>query len=331
MAIILTQAEVRTLLPMGTCIDLMGDALEVLGRGEAINPLRTGVKMPDGAGLLGMMPGWMATPPALGIKVVAVFPGNHGTDFDSHQGLVALFDTTNGVPLVIMDASEVTAIRTAAASGLATRLLARETASDLAILGSGVQASTHLEAMLEVRKIERVRVYSPNESNRNAFAARASKRYALDVVAVDSAKACVEGADIICTATSSREPVLCGDWIAPGAHINAAGACFPASRELDTAAVVLARLFVDRRESAVNEAGDFLIARKEGAITDDKIEGEIGELLLGTLKGRQSDDEVTLFKSLGIAVEDLAAAHHVWRCAVEQEVGTIVELGGVRE
>lgn len=331
MAIILTQAEVRSLLPMGTCMDLVADALEVLGRGEAINPLRTCMRMPEGSGLLGLMPGWLKSPSALGIKVVAVFPSNHGTDLDSHQGLVALFDTERGVPLVIMDASEITAIRTAAASGVATRLLARETASDLAILGSGVQARTHLEAMLEARNLRRVRVYSPDERNRNAFAERESERHALKVTAVGSVEACVEGADIICTATSAREPVLRGEWIAAGAHINAAGACVPKSRELDTAAVARARLYVDRRESAMSESGDFLIAREEGAITNEHIVGEIGELLLRTVEGRRSEDDVTLFKSLGIAVEDLAAAHHVWRRAVDEEVGTVVELGGVRE
>jgi len=185
--------------------------------------------------------------------------------------------------------------------------------------------------MLLARKIRRVRVYSPTTRNREAFAERESERHTLTVTAMDSARACVEGADIVCTATSSSEPVLLGEWIAAGAHINAAGASVPSARELDSAAVARARMFVDRRESTLNESGTYLLAREEGAITGAHIAGEIGELLLGQVEGRRAEDEVTLFKSLGLAVEDLAAAHHVWRRAVDDAVGTVVELGGVRE
>lgn len=329
--LILTQPQIRALLSMRVCMDLVADALATLARGEAENPLRWVVKHATGSSLLGMMPGNLSSPAALGLKVVAVFPENHGTAYDCHQGVVILFDAQNGVPRAILDASEITAVRTAAASGVATRALAREDAGDLAILGSGVQARAHLEAMICARKVRRVRVFSTSRVNREAFAERESMRHGIYIEAVDSASAAVEGADLVCTTTSSREPVLEGKWLAPGAHVNAAGACTKTARELDTEAVVRARLFVDRRESALNEAGDFLIPRSEGALGDEHILGEIGEVLIGRCAGRGSNEEITLFESLGIAVEDLAAAHYLDRRAREKGVGTLVELGGSRD
>jgi ornithine cyclodeaminase len=242
-----------------------------------------------------------------------------------------LFDPENGVPRTILDASEVTSIRTAAASGVATRALARAGAGDLALLGSGVEARTHLEAMLVARPLRRVRVYSPDRGRREAFAERESERHGIRVEPVDSARAAVEGADLVCTVTSSRVPVLEGRWLAPGCHVNAAGACLKDARELDTEAVRRARIFVDRRESALNEAGDLLIPMAEGALDAEAIQGELGEVLLGSCAGRRTDDEITLFESLGLAVEDLAAAHYLDRVGRERGVGVLVDLGGRRE
>ncbi len=329
--LILTQPEIRALLSMSVCMDLVAAALAGLARGEAKNPLRRGMLLADGRGLLGLMPGSTTSPPTLGLKAVTVFPGNHGGDYDAHQGVVVLFDPKNGVPRAILDASEITAIRTAAASGVATRALAREDAGDLALLGSGVQARTHLEAMLVARRLRRVRVFSPRRGNREAFAARESARHGLRVEPVDSAQAAVEGADLVCTTTSSKEPVLAGRWLAPGCHVNAAGACLKNARELDTEAVRRARLFVDRRESALNEAGDLLIPMAEGLLTAEHIRGELGEVLLGTCAGRTARDEVTLFESLGLAVEDLAAAEYLERVGRARGLGVQVELGGKRE
>lgn len=328
--LVLTQSEIRALLSMGVCMELVAEALLALARGEAQNPLRRGMRVADGRGLLGMMPGSTSVPLALGLKVVTVFPGNHGSEYDAHQGVVLLFDPENGVPRAILDASEITAIRTAAASGVATRTLAREDAGDLALLGSGIQARTHLEAMLVARALRRVRVFSPSRTNREAFAARESQRHGIRVEAVDSARAAVEGADLVCTTTSSHEPVLEGRWLADGAHVNAAGACVKQARELDTAAVLRARLFVDRRESALNEAGDLLIPMSEGVLGADHIQGELGEVLLGRCAGRRTDEEITLFESLGLAVEDLAAAHYLERVGRERGVGLCIELGGKR-
>jgi alanine dehydrogenase len=328
--IVLSPTEVRELLKMPDCIQLMEQALKTLGRGEAVNPLRRGMVLPEGKGLLGMMPGYLGSPEAMGLKIVSVFPGNHGTDFDSHQGIVMLFEMEHGTPLAIVDASEVTAIRTAAVSGVATRILSRPDASVLAIIGSGVQARTHLEAMISVRTITEVRVFSPNEHNRNEFAKREAARYNVTIQAVGSVAEAVHGADIVCTTTSAREPILLGEWLSPGMHINAVGSSVKFTRELDTSAVVRSRLFVDRRESTANEAGDYLFPLQEGAITEKHIIAEIGELLLGEMTGREGRDEITLFKSLGLAIQDLAAAHYLNDAGRAARVGTIVNLGGTR-
>ncbi len=328
--LIVNQSEVPTLLPMGECVAVMEQAFKALARGDAILPLRPVMWLPDKVGALGMMPSYLADIAAMGLKAISVFPGNHGTEYDSHQGVVLLFETKNGRLLAIVDATSITAIRTAAVSGVATKLLARADASDLAILGSGTQARTHLEAMLGVRSIRRVRVWSQHSENAARFAERESQRHGINVEAMPTAQSAVDRADLICTTTSAREPVLMGEWIAPGAHINAVGSSVSFARELDTAAMVKSRLFVDRRESTLNEAGDFLFPQQEGAIGDDHIRGEIGDLLLGKLEGRRSAAEITLFKSLGLAIEDLASAYHIYTKAVEKGMGTWLPLGGRR-
>jgi ornithine cyclodeaminase len=316
--VIISGAEVRALLPMAACMDAMTDVLRTLSAGNAVVPLRTVLPIPGSSGLLVTMPAYTGAPRAFGVKVISVFLGNHGTPYDSHQGSVLLFEAEHGSLLAIIDATEVTAIRTAAVSGVATRLLARSDASHLAILGAGTQARTHLDAMRLVRSLRTVRVWSRRLETARRFAECESERHEIEIRAVESARSAVEGADIICTVTSSPTPVLEGAWIAPGTHINAAGASTAATRELDTAAVVRSRLFVDRRESTLAESGDFLIPRAEGALSDDHIRGELGELLLGAVSGRTSGEEVTVFKSLGLAVEDVAAAQRIYeeRCRV---------------
>jgi ornithine cyclodeaminase/alanine dehydrogenase-like protein (mu-crystallin family) len=329
--LILDQASVRRLLPMAECIDVMAETLSGLARGEALLPLRQVLLLPGGKAAFAAMPAYLATPPAVGLKVITVFPGNHGTAYDSHQGAVLLFETEHGRLLAILDASSITAIRTAAVSGVATRALARPDASRLALLGTGVQALTHLEAIAHVRPLASVRVWSRDPAKAAAFAATARARHSLEVEAAPSAREAVAGAGVVCTVTSSREPVLEGSWLAPGTHVNAVGASLPSARELDSAAVARSRVFVDRRESAAHEAGDLLIPTAEGAIGADHVLGEIGEVLTGRVAGRRAPEDVTLFKSLGLAVEDLAAAHHVYRRAREVGAGTWVELGGARD
>ena len=328
--LIVNQSEVKQLLPMAECIEVMAAVLKTLAGGQAILPLRPVMWLPEKVGALAMMPAYLGDLQIMGLKIVSVFPGNHGTEYDSHMGAVMIFETKHGQPLAIMDAAEITAIRTAAVSGVATRLLARKDAGDLAILGSGTQARTHLEAMLLCRKIRRVRVWSRNPKNGRQFAECESSCHNMQVELMPTVQTAVQGADIICTTTTSPDPILPGKYLLPGAHINAVGSSVPFAREMDTEAVVISRLFVDRRESTLNEAGDFLIPKKEGAIGDDHIQGEIGEILLGRIKGRNKPQEITLFKSLGLAVEDLASANHIYKKAIEREMGTMAELGGSR-
>jgi ornithine cyclodeaminase len=323
----LSAADVRALLPMRDCIDLMADALSALATGHATVPLRSLLWLPDRSGLLGMMPAHYAPANVMGIKVISVMPGNHGTSLDAHQGMVIIFEATHGQPLAMADASEITAIRTAAVSGAATRVLARDDAGDLAIFGSGTQARTHLEAMLVVRPIERVRIWSRQPDRAAAFAERESARHGITIESCSSAEIAVRDATIICTTTASREPILMGSWLTPGAHVNAVGSSVKTARELDGAAMSRARIFVDRRESVLNEAGDFLLARDEGAITNADIVAELGDVIAGLAPGRERADEITLFESLGLGVEDVAAAWFVYSRALEQGRGTSVPLG----
>jgi ornithine cyclodeaminase/alanine dehydrogenase-like protein (mu-crystallin family) len=328
--LVITQAQVSQLLSMAECIQVMEQAFRWLVDGETLQPLRQVTWLPDKNGLLALMPAYLAGIQAMGLKAISVFPGNHATPFDSHQGVVLLFETRNGQLLAILDATAITAIRTAAVSALATRLLARPEAAELAILGSGTQARTHLEAMRLARPIRRVRVWSRNPGHAARFAAQEVQRHGLPVEVVPLAQAAVDGADIICTTTSASEPVLLGEWLPLGCHLNAVGSSTPNARELDTPAVARARLFVDRRESALNEAGELLIAINDGALGADHILGELGDLLVGKVAGRRSANEITLFKSLGLAIEDLAAAHFIYQKALQQNVGTRLMLGGER-
>jgi ornithine cyclodeaminase len=331
--LIVSQADVAALLPMAACMDAMSDVLQALSRGHAVLPLRQVLHLPDGRGAFAVMPavlGRETKDTALGVKAITVLPGNHGTAYDSHQGAVLLFEGEHGSLQAILDASALTAVRTAAVSGVATRALARDDAGDLAILGTGVQAGTHLEAMMAARRLRRVRAWSRNPEHVRAFAEGARRRHGIAVEAAATAREAVTGADLVCTVTSSREPVVEAGWIAAGAHVNAVGASLAAARELDSATVAAARLFVDRRESAQAEAGDFLIPRAEGLFTDDHIRGELGEVLLGRRPGRLAPGDITVFKSLGLAVEDLAAARLVHARARASGAGTWVELGGER-
>lgn len=326
--LVLSRSEVERLLPMRQCIALMADALASLARGQVVLPLRPVVRVPETPNAFALMPAYSAALPALGAKLITVFPGNHGTELDSHQGIVALFDSARGNLTTIVDAASITAIRTAAVSGVATRLLAREDARHLAILGSGVQARTHVDAMLEVRPFETVRVWSRRTEHAAAFVTEQTKarRSRAQFIVAESAGDAVRDADVVCTVTASREPIMRGAWLRPGMHVNAVGASTPASRELDSDAVRAARIFVDRRESALNEAGDLLVPIREGAITPEAIVAEIGEVLIDAAPGRASTSEITLFKSLGLAVEDLAAATYLRARAEHDQVGTWIEI-----
>ena len=328
--LVIGRGEIRRLLSMERCIDAMAEVLADLARGSAVNPLRSAVGVSDDQGFLVMMPGGLGgssrsrASGAFGAKVLSVFPGNRAAGLESHQGLVVLFESEHGRPTAILDASEITAIRTAAASGVATRALAVAGATELAIIGSGTQARTHLDAMRAVRGITRVRAWSPTRDRLDAFAEEARTQTGLQVDAAASAREAVDGAQIVCTVSAATEPVLEGAWLAPGTHVNAVGSSVPTARELDGEAVRRARVFVDRRESAIHESGDLLAAIHDDLIDESHISAELGEVLIGAADGRRTPNEITLFESLGLAVEDLAAAAFVAAAAREQGVGTAV-------
>jgi ornithine cyclodeaminase/alanine dehydrogenase-like protein (mu-crystallin family) len=324
----LNEHDVHEQFEMRSALPLMREALATLARGDAVLPLRSMVKLPDGSGILGLMPGYLGAPQSFGLKVVSVMPGNHGTGYESHQGVVMLFGVEHGEPLAVIDATAITEIRTAAVSGAVTQALARPDAGDLALLGSGAQARSHLAAMVVARTLRRVRVWSRTPANAERFAREQGVLLGMAIEVCADAAAAVRGADLVCTTTSASAPVLRGEWLSPGAHVNAVGACFANSRELDANAVARSRFFTDRRESCLAEAGDFRLARDEGAITDAHLLGEVGDVFLGKLAGRTSAGDITVFESLGIAVEDLASAHHLLERASANGAGQWLEWGG---
>jgi ornithine cyclodeaminase len=253
-------------------------------------------------------------------------PGNPARGLDAHQGLVTLFDGQTGAPAAILDAAAVTEVRTAAVTAVATGALARPDASTLAVLGAGTQARAHLRALLAVRGFGRVRVYAPTEAHARRLAGQAG-RGGPEVTVASSPADAVRGADVVVTATSSREPVLRREWLKPGAHVNAVGASTPRARELDTATVAASALFCDSRESLRHEAGEFRLAIAEGLIAGEgHVRAELGEVLAGTAAGRRDDSELTVFRSLGLAIEDLAAAQRAVEVATQRGLGTEVEL-----
>jgi ornithine cyclodeaminase len=322
--LILGYDDVSRLLPMEECIEVMEEALAALARGEMFFPLRFVVRPPDSAGFMGLMPSYRGGErPAFGLKAINVIPDNPRLrGLDAHQGGVLLSDGESGEPVAFLNASAITEIRTAAVSAVATRALARPDVRELAVLGAGVQARSHLEAMATLGGFQRARIWSRTAEHASKLAHEADGPFPVE--AVGSAEEAVRGADVIVTATAATEPVLSREWVADGAHINAVGACLPHIRELDTPTVADAAFFTDRRESAMNEAGDFVLAQEEGAIGPDHIRAELGEVLAGMAPGRSSDDEITIFESLGIAIEDLAAADHVVRRARAEGVGVDV-------
>lgn len=325
--LVLNETEVEELLPMSECIAVVEEAFVSLARGEAHQPLRTIFRPPEVKGVLAMMPTFRGgSAPLFGLKAICVFPGNAAIGKDAHQGGVMLFDGTTGEPLAVVNASAITAIRTAAASGVATRLLAREDADDLAIIGAGVQARPHLVAMSCVRPLRRVRIASRTFDTAERFANEMQPQFSTLLEPVETIEAALRGADIIVTATTSREPVLRREWISDGAHINAIGTFSPRAREVDTATMVAASLFVDVRESALNEAGDYLIPAGEGVIGPGHIRADLGEVLTAVHPGRTAREEITIFKSLGLAIEDLAAAAHVYSKAKATQAGSWVEF-----
>lgn len=326
--LLIRESDVAALLPMGSAIEIMENALRAYSTGRVVQPVRLALSIEPHAGYLGVMPAHMrggGGNEALGAKAVTFYTGNAERRLPTHMAVILLWDSATGELLAIIDGRLITEVRTAATSAAATKALGRSDAGVLALLGAGVQARSHLEALGLVRSLREVRVWSRTKARREAFA-RQMADHEPPINVCETAEEAARGADLIVTATSSPAPVLEGRWIAEGAHINAVGAPRPDWRELDSATVAKARLFVDSRAGALTESGDIIRPLKEGVIDEGHIRGEIGEVLAGKVPGRTAPKDITLFKSLGMAVEDVATAAFVYQKARERGVGQEVAL-----
>jgi ornithine cyclodeaminase len=322
---IINRQEVERLLPMAACIDVLDDAMRAASSGAVSMPLRLFTPLADGTGSFGLMPGSMLDPPFFGAKVISLLPGNPAKGLPMVQGYVSLFDHESGKAVALIEGASVTAIRTAAASGLATRVLARKDARTHGIFGTGVQAITHIDAVNCARDIAEILVWGRDPEKTRQFAGQQSERVQRDVRATeDPAEAA--GCDIVSTVTAATKPILKGDWLRPGCHLNLVGVHTPEAREADSRAIERSRVYVDLMESAMNEAGDILVPMGEGAIDRAHILGEIGQVLAGEVPGRNGDREITLYKSLGIVAQDLFAAAHIYAQALEEGAGIEVDL-----
>ena len=323
---LLTEADVRSVLSTDDLIETMTSALRRFSTGQVVQPVRPTIPIDDHS-FFATMPAYVrGEGPALGAKLVTVFGGNAARGLHSHLASIMLLDPETGALLALLDGRYITEARTAAVSAVSSRLLARKTSKSLAIIGTGVQARSHLDALSRVHQLRQVTVWSPNKERRDQFVADAAPaRYSL--AAVDHAGEAVVGADIIVLVTSSPTPVLENGWVKPGAHVISVGACRPTQREMDPALVVRARLFVDSRAAALVESGDVVLGIQEGRFTAAHLVAELGELLAdAATPARRSDTEVTVFKSLGLAVEDVTAADLAYRRAVERNVGQELTL-----
>ena len=318
--LVLSEHDVRRLLDMESCIESMTEVLGSLARDELFQPLRFVVRPPDARGLLGLMPAHRSgeADSAYALKEIVVTPDNPSRGLDAHQGAVLLHDGETGRLVAVLNASPITEIRTAAVSAVATRALARPDAGRVAVLGAGVQARAHIHALRAVLDDPEIRVWARRLEAAERLAAEEG------AIVAPSPDAALFGADVVCTTTAATEPVVERRWLARGAHVNAVGACIPTARELDTETMAHASLFVDRRESALNEAGDYVIAAGEGAIGPEHVKAELGQVLAGLHPGREHEDELTVFESLGIAVEDLAAAELLVQRARAEGAGSEV-------
>lgn len=322
----LSADEVRRALPMRAAIHAVRRAMAQLSAGECTVPQRTHLDVPDHAGVALIMPSCIPAEGRMAVKVITLYDGNPPKGLPRIQALVLLFDAATGVPLAMMDGGTLTAIRTGAGSGVATDLLARSDARCAAVFGAGAQARTQLEAVACVRPIATARVYDPDPTLAERFAEDMSERLGIIVEPAPDPASAMHGADVVCTATVSRTPVFDDADVQPGMHINAIGSYKPDVQELPGATVARARVVVDYREGALAETGDLLAPIAEGRFGPDHVSAELGEIVLGRKAGRVSDDEITLYKSVGVAAQDLAAASEAFRRASELGLGTEVRL-----
>ncbi len=328
MTLLLSRQNVESVLTMKDCLAAVELAFAELAHGHANMPQRAVIPIPEHKGLFLGMPAHIGGElDALGLKVVTVYPENPSRhDLPTTLGTLLLCDPATGKVMAVMDAGFLTAMRTGAASGVATRYLAREDARTCTIFGAGVQARKQLEALKLVRQLNRVLVLDVVPKARDEFAAQMSTALGIEVTPAEDPRSAVEAADIVVTASSSHEPVFDGDWLRPGTHVNNIGSHSPGARELDTKTVQRAKFVADLKEANLAEAGDILIPIQEGAVTADHIHASLGEIVIGAKAGRESPDEITVFKSCGLAIQDVSTAHAIYRAARERGVGTEVEL-----
>lgn len=321
---------IRGVLTPDRCIRLLDEAMRQVSLGETCLPLRQAMPLPGRSGLYGLMPGYLgageARPECFGVKLISLFPKNPSRGLPSHLGLILLHEADSGKPLAILDADVITSLRTAAASALATRELSRTDARTLAVIGTGEEARSHIPAILTVRDIRSVLVWGRNPDRAAALCSEFARLEGVRCETRTSIEAAVREADIICTLTSAKTPVLRGAWIPKGAHVNLVGSSVPSSCEVDTETVVRGRVYVDYLESARNQAGELLEAIRQGVIDESHIVAEIGAVLLGKAPGRQSREEITIYKSLGILAQDLAASWFVYAQAEARDLGQVVNL-----
>ena len=323
MALILNREEVASILTMKDTIEAVEQAFRDLAEGKAEMPLRSTIRVAQPPGVINVMPAYLGTMGALGMKLVSSYPENPGKfQMPTVQATILYSDHKSGRLLAVMDGGYITAIRTGAASGVATRYMARQESASAGVLGSGIQAETQLAAVCAVRPIKSVRVFSPTPAHRESFAKRMSAKLGLQVTAVDQAEKAVRRLDIVIAASSAKKPIIQGDWLAPGSHINGIGSHTTDARELDEVAIKCAKVVVDSMEAAMREAGDLLMPIADGVIGKDHIFAELGDLVLGKKLGRSSAEEITLFKSQGLAIEDVSTAKLVYEKAVAQGIGT---------
>ena len=324
--LLLSEKQVQGLIDIDELIAALEQAHIQYSTGKAVMPVRLVVPLPQIDGRITSMPGYLNEDKALGMKVVTYFQSNPQQNLPAILATIMLFSAETGKMIAAMDGSYITAIRTACASAMATKVLANPQTPVLGILGAGVQARAHIQALTRVRKLEKIKLYSPSGASAAALKQEMAPQVRPPSKSPNSAEEAVRDADLVVTVTTAKEPILKNDWLKPGVHINAVGSHRPDMREIDGATLARAKVVVDSREAIMAECGDILLALKEGSISKESIHGEIGEVLTGTKAGREHTDEVTLYKSVGIAIQDVATANLVYHKALKQEVGTTVEI-----
>ncbi|MGY8962689.1 MAG: ornithine cyclodeaminase family protein [Rhodospirillales bacterium] len=327
--LVLNREAVSASLSHAECVDIMAAAMRVVSNRDIVMPLRQFMAVPDTEGKLGMMPGYLGktnhTEPTFGIKVVSKFPRESGSSHSSHVGAVVLFEAKYGLPIAFIDGRELTAIRTSATTAMATRVLAREDAASVTFIGCGEEARHHIQAILPVRPIKKITVWGRNLNRARAFSAAQDLPLGVTIEVESDLETAVREAEILCTVTSSTQPILKGSWLQSGVHVNLVGAAVRTSTEADLDVVKCSRFYVDYLPSALEQAGELVNAIEAGVVTPGHVVGEIGGVLNGDVPGRASAQEITVYKSLGVAAQDLAAGVAAAKNAEAGNIGTSVE------